>query len=372
MRHIVLLGTFLSILLATTLLAAAAEKSITPEHHFLYVAEPGVRDELDHGGHGILVFDIDSGHKFVRRIPSAGIDETNHVMNVKGICANAKTKRLYMTTPRTMMCFDLVSGKMLWEKSYDGGCDRMAISPDGEIIYLPAFEGDFWNIVDARTGEVQKQIQTKSAGSHNTVVSLDGKFAYLAGLKSPVLRVAGTKSREVIREISFSNSVRPFTINGAQTFCYANVNSLLGFEIGDLQTGKMLYQVEVQGFQKGPVKRHGCPSHGIGLTPDEKELWIADAFNKSVHIFDNTVMPPKQMMSIKLRDDPGWVMFSMDGRYAYPSTGDVIDVKTHKIVSELTDEAGATVQSEKIVEIDFAGDVPVRVGNQFGLGCVAN
>ena len=54
------------------------------------------------------------------------------------------------------------------------------------------------------------------------------------------------------------------------------MNALLGFEIGDLQTGKVLHRVEVQGFEKGAVKRHGCPSHGIGMTPDEKELWVCD------------------------------------------------------------------------------------------------
>jgi DNA-binding beta-propeller fold protein YncE len=362
-------GAFIAVLFAFQLVHAANTPAIS-ERHFLYIAEPGVRDELGHGGHGILIFDMDDGHKFVKRIASAGVDETNHVLNVKGICASAKTKRLYVTTTRTMMCFDLVSEKLLWEKSYAGGCDRMAISPDGKIIYLPSFEGGFWNVVDARNGKVLKKIETKSAGAHNTVIGLDGKFAYLAGLKSPVLRVVDTKSREVVREISFSHVIRPFTINGAQTLCYVNVNSLLGFEIGDLKTGKLLYQVQVQGFQKGPVKRHGCPSHGIALTPDEKELWIVDAFNARVHIFDNTVTPPKQIDSIKLRDQPGWIAFSIDGRYAYPSTGDVIDVKTHKIVAELTDENGAAVQSEKLLEVDFDLKKPVRAGNQFGVGGV--
>jgi len=29
-----------------------------------------------------------------------------------------------------------------------------------------------------------------------------------------------------------------------------------------------------------PAKRHGCPSHGIALTPDETELWVADGPHK--------------------------------------------------------------------------------------------
>ena len=94
----------------------------------------------------------------------------------------------------------------------------------------------------------------------------------------------------------------------------------------------------MQGFKPGPVKRHGCPSHGIGLTPDEKEVWVVDAANRRVHIFDNTKMPPEQQASIELRDEPGWVTFSIDGQYAYPSTGEVIDVKTRKIVAALADE----------------------------------
>jgi len=32
---------------------------------FLYVAAPGIRDYLEFGGHGVLVFDIDHGHRFV-------------------------------------------------------------------------------------------------------------------------------------------------------------------------------------------------------------------------------------------------------------------------------------------------------------------
>ena len=147
-----------------------------------------------------------------------------------------------------------------------------------------------------------------------------------------------------------------------------NVNDLLGFEIGDLKTGKMLHRVEVQGFKKGPVKRHGCPSHGVGLTPDEKEVWVVDAFNQRVHIFDNTVSPPKQVASIAVRDEPGWVTFSLDGRYAYPSTGDVVEVATRKIVTSLTDEKGGPVMSEKMVEIHFTDGKPVRNGDQFGVG----
>ena len=157
-------------------------------------------------------------------------------------------------------------------------------------------------------------------------------------------------------------------MNGDQTRCYVNVNGLLGFEIGDLKNGKKLGHIEVPGYKIGPVQRHGCPSHGIGLTPDERELWLADGHNECVHIFDMTGETPRKVETIKLRGEPGWVTFSIKGDYVYLSTGDVIDVKTRRIVARLADEKGGPVWSEKVVEIDWDGDRPTKVGNQFGLG----
>ena len=337
-------------------------------HRRLYVAEPGIRNYLEYGGHGLLVFDIDNGHRFLKRIPTAGLDEKGVPINVKGICASARTKRIYVSTIKQLMCLDMVSEKLLWERSYDVGCDRMSMTPDGSLIFLPSFEGPLWYVVRGTDGEVIARITPRS-GSHNTIVSQNGKEAYLAGLNSPSLSVADTKSYQMIRAVGpFAASIRPFTVNGSQTLCFVNVNELLGFEVGDLRTGEKLYRVEVRGFQKGPTKRHGCPSHGIGLTPDDKELWLTDGANSRIHIFDATVMPPKQLESILLRDQPGWITFSIDGQYAYPSTGDVIDTRSRRIVSTLKDEQGREVQSEKMLEIDFQGRVPSRSGDQFGIG----
>ncbi len=120
----------------------------------------------------------------------------------------------------------------------------------------------------------------------------------------------------------------------------------------------------------GVPKRHGCPSHGVGLTPDEKEIWVTDAVNRRMHIFDATVMPPNQVANVELRDEPGWITFRLDGRHAWPSTGEIVDTSTRKIVATLIAETGAAVHSEKMVEIHFHGTELVRTGDQFGLGRV--
>ena len=160
------------------------------------------------------------------------------------------------------------------------------------------------------------------------------------------------------------------TVNGRSTRAYVCVNDLLGFEVLDLERGTRLYRVMVEGFERGVVKRHGCPSHGIGLTPDEREVWVVDAANQRLHIFDNTVAPPRQRHSLPVREQPGWITFSLDGGLAYPSTGEVIDVATRETVARLTDERGREVHSEKMIEIHFRGDLPVAAGDQFGVGRV--
>jgi hypothetical protein len=64
-----------------------------------------------------------------------------------------------------MAAFDAVSGKKLWDKELPGGVDRMALSPDGETLYAPSFEGPHWNVVNAPTARVIAKIEPKSGAT---------------------------------------------------------------------------------------------------------------------------------------------------------------------------------------------------------------
>ncbi len=353
-------------ILTSTLIGPATRAAA--DRRFLYVAEPGIRNYVEYGGVGVLVYDIDAGYKFVRRIPSQDVPDGAAPENVKGIAASAVTGRLYVTTIRRLMAFDLTTDRKLWDKDMPGGADRLALSPDGKILYVPSLEGPHWTVVDAMTGEIIASVKPDS-GAHNTIYGPDGKRVYLAGLKSRLLNVADPSTHTVVQQVGpFASVIRPFTINGAQTRVYVNVNDLLGFEVGDLKTGKVLQHVEVQGYQKGEVKRHGCPSHGIALSPDERELWLSDGHNSAVHVFDMTAATPKQIATIPVRDQPGWITWSLDGKHVWPSTGEIVDAKTKKIVARLTDEQQRMVQSEKVVEVVFNGTRVVRTGDQFAIG----
>jgi DNA-binding beta-propeller fold protein YncE len=359
---------FLATTTAALTLPLATLANAAAERHLLYIAEPGIRNYVQYGGVGVLVYDISNGYKFVRRIPTWTTPQGVEPDNVKGVAASAKTGRLYVTNVKRLACIDLITDKILWDKAPEGGCDRPSISPDGKILYVPSFEGPHWNVVDAMTGDTITKIVLNNR-SHNTLFALDGSRVYMEGLASTSVHVADPKTHAVVKTIGpFADHIRPFTINAKQTLCYVNCDNLLGFEIGDITTGKTVHHVEIQGYQKGPVDRHGCPSHGIGLTPDETELWVSDGHNKAMHVFDNTVMPPKQMTTVKLRDQPGWITFSLDGKHAWPSTGEVFDTKSKKLVAALQDETGRQIGSEKLLEVVLDGTKPVKTGDQFGIG----
>jgi DNA-binding beta-propeller fold protein YncE len=337
--------------------------------HFLFVAVPGIRDYLGYGGHGLLVFDMDNNHQFVKRIETRGFHSNKKPSNVKGIAVSIPLNSIYISTIESLQRIDLSTGEIIWEKDIEGGADRMSISPDGKIMYLPSFENKIWNVVDCKTGAVIKKIPGFTR-SHNTLYGLSGNHVYLDDLASPWLKVVNTKTHTVTNKVGpFGNFIRPFTINGKETRAYVTVDSLLGFEVGDLNTGKKLARVVVEGWDKGPVRRHGNPSHGIGLTPDEKELWVCDGFNMRLHVF-SAAEPYQQLTTIPLQDMPGWVTFSLDGKYAYPSSGEVIDVKTRHILSTLKDEFSNNVGSEKMIEVDLENGQAIRAGDQFGIGRV--
>ena len=110
-------------------------------------------------------------------------------------------------------------------------------------------------------------------------------------------------------------------------------------------------------------KPHSTPSHGLNLRPDQKEVWMVDGVYGYVYAFDVTSLPPKQIASIPIFQDPkehphpGWITFGIDGRYAYPDGGIVIDSVTKQIAARIP-------TSEKLIEIDFENGQPVRAGHR--------
>jgi hypothetical protein len=325
----------------------------------------------------IDVYDIDNGHELVKSIKlPRGIER------IWGAVAHAQSRRLYISYhgrdaqrrfETGMLAYDLVSEEIVWKKLYEPFVDSPAVTPDGKTIYLSSGEatdrGDFWFVLDAKNGAVKDKIYVHR-GTHNTIVGLSGERVYMGSVRYPYLAVADTATNEVIQEVGpFSAGVRPFTVNGKETLAFVNVNQHLGFEVGDIATGEVLYTVGVPGFPEARWKNElHVQSHGVALSPDEREVWVVDGFNKRIHIFDVTGLPdraPRYKESIATPNKSPWVSFSRDGRFVYEATGHVIDAKTRQFVAK-------TSSAKVRLQIDFVDSVPAEAYSRYGLGYVTN
>src|SRR5687767_1378973 len=123
MKRMAIAGV-LAILLA---ILGAQATAAPPDGRYLYVVCPGIRNYLEFGGAGILVYDIDHGHKLVKRVATPASREAMPD-NIKGVCASAATGRLYFTTRSKLCCVDLLTEETLWEKVPPNGTDRMSIT----------------------------------------------------------------------------------------------------------------------------------------------------------------------------------------------------------------------------------------------------
>ena len=344
-------------------LLSLASPSLAEVKRYLYASTPDGAQQEGRSGNGIMIFDIDNGHRFVRRIEIPVFEE-----GIRGFTGSLETHCVYYsTTNRRMGCFDLEAEKVVWDETYPAGCDRSSITADGNTIYAPTgwwYSGDDSGllVIDAKTGKLKRRL-TVGPDAHNSIVSLDGNYVYL-GTRMKLTQF-NARNGEMIRKVEpvGERGVFPFTVDLRNDVAYVCLGNHVGFDVVDLKEGKVLHRV-LAGDE--PIEHR---THGAGLTPDEKELWISDQRGRKLFIFDATKMPPVAKGHVDLSEGGhGWVCFSLDGEYAWSHTPDVFDAKTKKLVATLKDEHGRPVSSSKFIEVHFENGKVVAMGNEFGLG----
>ncbi len=354
---------FFSSLAAFFLSLAALALAEPQTRRYLYLSTPDGAQTEGRSGDGILIFDIDDGHKFVRRIEIPIFKE-----GLRGFTGCAKTRcAYYSTTNRRLGCFDLEKEKVLWERTYEAGCDRSSVTPDGQKIFVPtgwwyAGEDSGFLVVNGEDGKLLKRIQV-GPQAHNSIASLDGRFLYL-GTRT-MLSVFDAKDEKLVRQVKEvgETGIFPYTVDSRNRIAYVCLGAHVGFDVVDLEAGKVLHRV-LAGQEPIPHR-----THGAALTPDGAELWISDQVGRKLFIFDAAKMPPEPKGQVELSEGGhGWVCFSLDGRYVWCHTPDVFEVKTRKLAATLKDENGKPASSSKFIEVHFKDGKVVEMGNEFGLG----
>lgn len=349
------------------------------DRHLIYVTLPGTLVENSYrNGLGIVVLDANDGYRFIKRIPTWAPAASISPEQVAGVAASPVTNMIYLAMRGRLGAFDLKTEKMVWENEYDGFCcERPQVTADGSALVVGSDLKDFWYVVNPRTGDLITKIHApQSNNAHNLNISPDGKLAFMAP-NGPVISIGDIQSGKVVQTIRFGDNVRPFVLNKDASLIYANTNKLLGYEVADVKTGKVIKRVEAAGDWREKVKAmeargkypgHHCESHGIALVNDEKEVWIVDNVNEKLLIFDNTLENPKVVAEIETAGNAYWITVGLDGDHVYLSSGDVIDTKTRKVVAQLKDEYGNVMHSEKLLGMMFSSGELQRVTNQFGNG----
>src|SRR5205823_5112413 len=152
-----------------------------------------------------------------------------------------------------------------------------------------------------------------------------------------------------VREVGpLAGGVRPFTVNGANALAFTTATGVAGFQVSSIASGHVLYSISF-----GPMPAgfpYTAPSHGISLSPDERQLYVIDAARKLVRAYDVSGVAhgvaPRELGAIHVagwngRESPcaydcgqdGWLQHSLDGRYVFVGdSGEVIETATRRVI----------------------------------------
>jgi hypothetical protein len=322
----------------------------------------------------ISVYDIGAGHRLVKTV-----ETVRDVDDVKGVAASKAAGRLYVAY-RTrsgvgmIYCLNVYDDAVLWNRAIEPDIDRLAIHPGGEVLYVPTWEGgsaDFINVLDASTGDVVRKVYF-SDRSHDTLFPLSGPLFQTTKAEDEsgkYLYLIDPQSYAVSRIGPYAGTLGPYAVDGMSRYAVNNVTGVWGMQVADLKSGRIV----TASLAEHPPGEPGL-LHGIGWTPDEREVWQSSSAGDP-HVYVWSMRDPMapvlaERVSMKSRHGAHWLTFDIEGNYAYVAPNknsddatEIFDAHTHKSV-------GMIGSSEDMIEIDFADGKVSRVGDQYGVGRV--
>jgi hypothetical protein len=322
----------------------------------------------------ISVYDIGVRHRLVKTI-----DTVPDVDDVKGVAASTATGRLYVAY-RTrsgvgmIYCLNVYDDAVLWNRAIDPDIDRLAIHPGGQLLYVPTWESrptDFINVLNASTGDVVRKVYFSNR-SHDTLFPVSGPLFQETKAEDgsgKYLYLIDPQSYGVSRIGPYAGILGPYAVDGMSRYVVNNVIGLWGMQVAELKSGRIV----TASLAEHPPGEPGL-LHGIGWTPDEREVWQSSSADDP-HVYVWSMRDPMapvlaERINMKSRRGAHWVTFDIEGNYAYVAPNkssddatEIFDAHTHKSL-------GLIGSSEDMIEIDFADGKVSRVGDQYGIGCV--
>ena len=139
-----------------------------------------------------------------------------------------------------------------------------------------------------------------------------------------------------MRPIAFERSA-----DGSTRRLFVQISDFHGFAIVDSAQRKEVGRVTLP--EVPPAERHteglqGSPSHGIGVAPDGKTLWVNSKMNSRVYAYS---LPDLKLLGgVRVGNHPDWLTFTPDSSRVYVANAgsnsvSVVDVATVKEITRI-------------------------------------
>ena len=125
------------------------------------------------------------------------------------------------------------------------------------------------------------------------------------------------KPRAIIRTIPTGGQPRPVSLTRDNKTAYVALSGLTGFVTIDLTTDQVVHRLEIPIPEDTPFPPLNTYTHGVLLTPNERELWIAAYAVDKVYGF---LLPDRQQLAeVSVEGGPHWFTLHPDGDPLYVS-----------------------------------------------------
>jgi YVTN family beta-propeller protein len=249
---------------------------------------------------------------------------------------------------------DQKTGKTIKKVPLSGHPNNITVTKDGGKVFICIVEKPgALDVVDTKTLTRTNTIPMK-APMHNPYTTPDGKYIVAGSVVGKFIVAVDAQTEKVAWQLDLDKGVRPMAIeaapDGSTSRIFAELSDLNGFAVVDFKQHKEVGRVEIpKDLVRFPKANPGTPSHGIGVSPDRKTLWVNSAPANAVVVYslpDLKVIGhvPLPTTDVAGRGSfptiPNWITFTADGATAYISnSGDrsvsAIDTKALKQIARI-------------------------------------
>src|SRR5262245_24027438 len=231
-----------------------------------------------------------------------------------GAAVSADGRRLFCSveSDHTLLVIDTARDRVVKSIKLTGLPNQCAVTPDGKWVGVPIRGGDSVDLVEVARGKVVKNLPIKTP--HNCYNAQRNDHVWVTSMGDHKVNLIDLKTLKYLAEIPVGGIPRPLAVTRDEKTLYCQLSDLHGFVVADVPGRKVIAKVELPPLPpdvKFPVPN--TPSHGLALTPDEKELWVTSCGTDTVYIYDTA--GKKIVGKVSTGKGPTWLTFSPDGRY---------------------------------------------------------